>query len=78
MRSPWSIIIPPVNLVCGGYTVFTSVHVSIMLCFLNIFKSHGWNFIKPCKHIHIYKTKSLNKKVRARGQSDIASKDNFS
>ena len=74
-------IIPPANFVCGGYTVFTlsvraSVHAcvhacvrpSVTLCFLNIFKSHCWIFIKPCKHVHICKTNTLNKKVRARGQ----------
>ena len=67
-----SIFLPPANFVYGGYTVFTSVRVcirpSITFCFLNILKSHGWNFIKPCKHIHIYKTKTFNKKVRASGQ----------
>ena len=41
---------------------------SVTLCFLNILKSHGWIFIKPCKHVHICKTNTLNKKVRARGQ----------
>ena len=62
-------IIPPANFVCGGYTVFTlSVRPSVTLCFLNILKSHGWIFIKPCKHVHICKTNTLNKKVRARGQ----------
>ena len=63
------IFIPPANFVCGGYTVFTlSVHASVTLCFLHILKSHGWIFIKPCKHVHICKTNTLNKKVRARGQ----------
>ena len=67
------LIIPPANFVCGGYTVFTSVRASmhacirpsVTLCFLNIFKSHCWIFIKPCKHVHICKTNTLNKKVRA-------------
>ena len=36
--------------------------------FLNIFKSHCWIFIKPCKHVYICKTNTLDKKVRARGQ----------
>ena len=71
------VFIPPANFVCGGYTVFTlsvrvcvraSVRPSVTLCFLNIFKSHCWIFIKPCKHVHICKTNTLNKKVRARGQ----------
>ena len=67
------IIILPANFVCGGYTVFTlsvrpSVRPSVKLCFLNNLKSHGWIFIKPCKHVHICKTNTLNKKVRARGQ----------
>ena len=36
--------------------------------FFNILKSHHWIFIKPCKHVHICKTNTLDKKVRARGQ----------
>ena len=44
------------------------VRPSVTFCFVNILKSHCWIFIKPCKHVHIYKTKTLNKKVRARGQ----------
>ena len=43
------------------------VRLSVTLCFRNILKSHGWIFIKPCKHVHICKTNTLNKKVRARG-----------
>ena len=39
--------------------------------FLNIFKSHGWIFIKPCKHVHICKANTLNKKVRAIGTNSI-------
>ena len=71
------LVIPPANFVCGGYTVFTlsvrpsvcpCVRPSVTLCFLNILKSHGWIFIKPCKHVHICKTITLDKKVRARGQ----------
>ena len=38
------------------------VRPSVTFCFLNILKSHCWNFIKPCKHIHIYKTKTFLKK----------------
>ena len=68
-----NIIIPPANFVCGGYTVFTlsvpaCVRPSVTFCFLNILMSHGWIFIKPCKHVHICKTNTLNKKVRARGK----------
>ena len=75
------IFIPPANFVCRGYTVFTlsvrpcvrvsvraSVRPSVTFCFLNNSKSHCWIFIKPCKHIHICKTNTLDKKVRARGQ----------
>ena len=36
--------------------------------FLDILKSHQWNFIKPCKHIPIFKTNTNNKILRARGQ----------
>ena len=64
-------IIPPANFVCGGYTVFTlSVRVSVRVtfCFLNILKTPCWILIKPCKHVHICKTNTLDKKVRARGQ----------
>ena len=66
------LIIPPANFVCGGYTVFTlsvraSVRPSVTFCFFNILKSHCWIFIKPCKHVHICKTNTLDKKVRARG-----------
>ena len=67
------IVIPPANFVCRGYTVFTlsvrpSVRPSVTLCFLNNSKSHCWIFIKLCKHVHICKTNTLDKKVRARGQ----------
>ena len=67
------IIIPPANFVCRGYTVFTlsvrpSVRPYVTLCFLNNSKSHCRIFIKPCKHVHICKTNTLDKKVRARGQ----------
>ena len=44
------------------------VHLSAMFCFLNILKSLCWIFIKLCKHVHICKTNTFNKKVRARGQ----------
>ena len=70
-------MIPPANFVCGGYTVFTlsmrvCVHPcvcpSVTFCFFNILKSHCWIFIKPCKHVHICKTNTVDIKVRARGQ----------
>ena len=73
----FGIFIPPANFVCRGYTVFTlfvlpsvrpSVRLSVTLCFLNNSKIHFWIFIKPCKHVHICKTNTLDKKVRARGQ----------
>ena len=68
-----TVFIPPANYVCRGYTVFTlsvraSVRPSVTLCFLNNSKSHCWIFIKPCKHVYICKTNTLDKKVRARGQ----------
>ena len=64
---------PPQTLFVVGYTVFTlSVRVcvrpSVTFCFFNNLKSHCWIFIKPCKHVHICKTNTLDKKVRARGQ----------
>ena len=34
--------------------------MSVTFCFLKILKSHCWNFIKPCKHVYIYKTNTLN------------------
>ena len=62
--------IPPANFV---YAVFTlsvrlCVRPSVTFCFLNNSQSHFWIFIKPCKHVHICKTNTLGKKVRARGQ----------
>ena len=60
---------PPQTLFVVGYTVFTlSVRPSVTFCFLNNLKSNCWIFIKLCKNIHICKTSTLNKKVRARGQ----------
>ena len=44
------------------------IRPSVMFCFLNNLKSHCWIFIKPCKHVYICKTNTLDKKVRARGQ----------
>ena len=64
------VFIPPANFVCGGYTVFTlfvracvcvCVRPSETFCFLNILKSHCLIFIKPCNHVHICKTNTLNK-----------------
>ena len=69
---------PPQTLFVGGILfsrcpsvracVRPSVRPSVTLCFLNNSKSHCWIFIKPCKHVHICKTNTLDKKVRARGQ----------
>ena len=42
--------------------------VSVTFCFLNNFKNHRWNFIKFCKHFHMYKANTTNEKLRARGQ----------
>ena len=70
-----NLLYPPQTLFVVGIlfsrcpSVCASVRPSVTLCFLNILKSHGWIFIKPCKHVHICKTNTLNKKVRARGQS---------
>ena len=36
-------------------------------CFLDILKSHQWNFIKLCKHNPIFKTNTYNENLRARG-----------
>ena len=49
-------------------SVRACVRPSVTFCFLNILKSHCWIFIKPCKHVHIYKTNTLDEKERARGQ----------
>ena len=65
---------PPQTLFVGGIlfsrcpSVRASVCPSVTLCFLNNSKNHCWIFIKPCKHVHICKTNTLYKKVRARGQ----------
>ena len=48
-------------------SVRLSVRPSVTFCFLNNLKSHGWNLIKPCIHIHIYRANTYNKKIRARG-----------
>ena len=53
---------------CVRASVCACVRPSVTFCFLSILKSHCWTFIKPCKHVHICKTDTLNKKVRARGQ----------
>ena len=69
---------PPQTLFVGGIlfsrcpsvraSVLPSVRPSVTLCFLNNSKSHCRIFIKPFKHVHICKTNTLDKKVRARGQ----------
>ena len=57
------LLYPPQTVFVGGYTVSTlserpyerpSDRVSVTFCFLNILKNYGWNFIKFCKHIHMY------------------------
>ena len=72
-----SFLYPPQTVFVGGYTVFTlsdrtndrpTERVSVTFCFLNNFKNHRWNFIKFCKHIHMYKANTTNKKLRVRGQ----------
>ena len=71
-KGPANLFIAPANFVCRGYTVFTlsvrpsvraSVSPPVTPCFLNNSKSHCWIFIKPCKHVHICKTNTLDKKV---------------
>ena len=37
------------------------VRPSVTFCFFNILKSHCWIFIKPCKHVHICQTNTLDK-----------------
>ena len=51
---------PPQTVFVSGYTVFTSGLSSVTFCFLNIFKSHGLDFIKPCILIHIYRANTYN------------------
>ena len=53
---------------CVRVCVRACVRPSVMFCFFNILKNHCWIFIKPCKHVHICKTNTLDKKVRTRGQ----------
>ena len=65
--------IPPANFVCRGYTVFTlsvrpSVRPSVRASVRPSVRPSVTIFIKPCKHVHICKTNTLDKKVRARGQ----------
>ena len=36
--------------------------------FLNILKSHQWNFMKPRNHIPLFKINTYNENLRARGQ----------
>ena len=69
-----ALLYPPQTLFVVGIlfshcpSVRPCVRSSVTLCFLNILNNHCWIFIKPCKHVHICKTNTLNKKVRARGQ----------
>ena len=60
------LLYPPQTVFVGGYTVFMlsdrpTNRVSVTFCFLNILKNHRWNFIKFCKHIHMYKINATNK-----------------
>ena len=62
---------PPQTLFVVGilFSRCPSVSASVRnVFFLNNSKSHCWIFIKPCKHVYICKTNTLDKKVRARGQ----------
>ena len=82
MMTITTLLYPPQTLFVGGIlfsrcpcvrpsvcpSVRASVRPSVTLCFLNNLESHCWIFIKPCKHVHICKTNTLDKKVRARGQ----------
>ena len=61
-------VVRPCVRACVRPSVRASVRPSVTFCFLNILKRHCWIFIKPCKHVHICKTNTLDKKVRARGQ----------
>ena len=53
---------------CVRACVRVCVRPSVTFCFLNILKSHCWIFINSCKHVHICKINTLDKKVRVRGQ----------
>ena len=63
----------PANCVCGrvyGFhvvrpSVWKSGRVSVTFCFLNILKNHWWNFIKFCKHIHMYKANTTDETLRS-------------
>ena len=64
MLEPY-LIIPPQTLFVMGKLFLSCPSVTF---FFNILKSHSFIFIRPCKHVHICKTNTLDKKVRARGQ----------
>ena len=74
LDSVTSFLYPPQTLFVVGILfsrcpcVCVCVRPSVTFCFFNILKSHCWIFIKPCKHVHICKTNTLDKKIRARGQ----------
>ena len=57
------VLYPPQTLFVGGilFSRCPSMRPSVT-------KSYCCIFIKPCKHVHICKTNTLDKKVRARGQ----------
>ena len=63
LYTPANFVVRP----CVRASVRASVR-NVTFCFLNILKSHRWIFIKPCKHVNICKTNTLDKKVRDRGQ----------
>ena len=46
----------------------TNESVSVTFGFLNILKSHRWNFMKLCKNIHMYQANTTYKKLRVRGR----------
>ena len=49
---------------CVRPSVRLSVRTSVTFCVLNILKSHCWIFIKPCKHVHICMTNTLDRKSK--------------
>ena len=64
------LIYPPQTLFVVGilFSRCPCIRPFVTFCFFNFLKSHCWIFIKPCNHVHICKTNTLDKKVRARGQ----------
>ena len=67
-----TLIIPPQTLFVVGIlfsrcpSVCACVHVSscnVFCFFFNILKSHCWNFIKPCKHVHTVKSRLSERRL---------------